>query len=99
MLLKEPLCLRWPALLLPSPVPVLSAPSLLGESAALFPGDSESSWLRARDHLSCRGEVGDSIGAPAGVVLPGGAPRRKMWTVSDVEEMQRRVELRLNDML
>lgn len=39
------------------------------------------------------------MAAPAGVLFAGGTPRRKMWTVSEVEDTQRRVELRLKDML
>ena len=39
------------------------------------------------------------MGAPAGVVFPGGDPSRKIWIVSEVEETHSKVELRLKDIL
>jgi hypothetical protein len=59
------------------------------------PGVPESvalSWLRPR--LMCSPDDADEVGR---LVLE--ALRRKMWTVSVVDETQRSVELRLNDIL
>ena len=68
-----------------------SAESLPGEVPVV--GDSAPlSKLRDLLHLSFNdfGESGKTSAAP---------PSRKMWTVSVVDDTQRRVELRLKDML
>lgn len=65
----------------------VSEPGEVPEEVAL-------SWLRPRDMaVGEGGEVGRLLGEG------GEGLRRKMWTVSVVEETQRRVEERLNDML
>lgn len=69
----------------------VSAESLPGEVPVV--GDSAPlSKLRDLLHLSLNdfGESGKTSAAP---------PSRKMWTVSVVDDTQRRVELRLKDML
>jgi hypothetical protein len=83
MLPKVPVALRAAA-----GVSVLSLPGdvpAVGDSAPL-------SKLRDRLHLSFK-DLGES-----GKTGPG-PPKRKIWTVSVVDETQSRVELRLNDML
>jgi hypothetical protein len=52
--------------------------------------------LRARDQRFVRGELGASEPAP---VLLLGLARRKMCIVSEADDTQSRVEVRLNDML
>jgi hypothetical protein len=83
MLPNEPLVFRAAAR--------VSVFSLPGEVPAV--GDSTPlSKLRDRFHLSFK-DFGES-----GNAVPG-TPKRKMWTVSVVDETQSRVELKLNDML
>ena len=109
MLLKEPLCL----LVAPPdepPLPLvgagISAASLTGEPAALPVGESpEPSWLRGRDHRSFLDDVDDSKAPETACEAAEeelevvALAKRKMWTVSDTEETQRRVEVGLKDML
>src|SRR4051812_11038462 len=92
---KVPLCL-----LVLGPASGVSPPR--GDEPVLLLGEySLLSMLRDRDQRFARGVSGVSESATADppALAAAALTRRKMWTVSEVEETHSKVELRLNDML
>ncbi len=92
---KVPLCL-----FVLGPASGVSPPR--GDEPVLLLGEySLLSMLRDRDQRFARGVSGVSGSATADppALAAGALTRRKMWTVSEVDETHSKVELRLNDML